>query len=456
MSTRLTSRGLAALVTALVVLGAAAAAQAQAGLTLSGETRIRYETLEGQFRARGAGGDQILAVRTLAKAEFEGKNFAAGIELQDSRAELDDQGTPLSTSLVDPLDVLQAYVRLDVPAPIGFDESRLTLGRQTISIGSRRVIERVEFANVIFSYTGAYWRSDTTDGDELHILAVAPLARQPTSLDDLRRNRLSADEESWNRTFWGVHYRRANAFGALLPDTWGETFLYGLNERDSDDLQTPNRQYLQPGIRFYRAPKVGRVDFDIEAAVRRGARRASTLPTDRDDLTVRASTLHAAVGFSPVHPWMPRLSLDYDYASGDRNPADGVYGQYERLFGSRRTDLGNTSLFGPWTPANLVAPGGRLEIAPHPQWDARISYKAGFLASARDVWTVARLRDASGTSGKFVGHTIDARARYRFKDRKLDLEVGASLFSPGEFAKSAPNSPGETTLFGYIQMLSRF
>lgn len=450
------SRLLAGLVTALGVLGAPAAVQAQVGFTLSGETRIRYETLDGQFRAGGEGGDQILAVRTLAKAEFEGEGFAAGVELQDSRAELDDQGTPLSTSLVNPIDVLQAYVRLDVPAPPGFDDSRLVLGRQTISIGSRRVIERVEFANVIFSYTGAYWRSNTADGDELHILAVSPLARQPTDSVDLRRNQPSGDEESWNRTFWGVHYRRADAFGVRLPDTWAEAFLYGLSERDAEDLQTPNRQYLQPGFRLYRAPKTGRVDFDIEAAARRGTRRASALTTDREDLDVRASTLHVALGYSPDHPWKPRLSLDYDYASGDHDPADGVYGQYERLFGSRRTDLGNTSLFGPWTPANLIAPGGRLEIAPHPQWDARISYKAGFLASASDVWTVARLRDASGSSGRFVGHTVDVRTRYRFKDPKLSAEIGASLLRPGEFARSAPNSPGETTLFGYVQILRRF
>lgn len=431
-------------------------AQAQESFTLSGETRARYETLDGQFRAGGQGGDQIIAMRSLLKLEYARERFAAAVELQDSRAYLDDAGTPLSTSLVNPVDVLQAYVRFDLPGPAEFKDSRLILGRQTLSIGSRRVIERVEFANVIFSYTGAYWRGETVAGDELHLLAVAPVGRQPTSFDDLRDNSPSADEESWNRTFWGVHYRRADVLGGRLPDTWAEVFVYGLNERDTVDLPTPNRQYLQPGFRLYRSPKMGRADFDIEASVRRGTRRSTTSATDQRDLDVRASTLHAAVGFSPDHPWKPRLALDYDYASGDDEPTDGVYGQYERLFGSRRTDLGNTSLFGPWTPANLIAPGGRIEIAPHPQWDARISYKAGFLASPRDVWTVARLRDPTGASGRLIGHTVDTRARYRFQDRKLSAEIGASVFLPGEFAKSAPNSPGETTLFGYVQLLRQF
>lgn len=426
------------------------------GFSLSGETRARYETLDRQFRAGGQGGDQIIALRTLVKLEYEGDRFAAGVELQDSRGYLDDLGTPISTSLVNPLDILQANVRVDLAAPAGFDESTLILGRQTISIGSRRVIERVDFANVIFSYTGAYWRADTPRGDELHVLAVVPVGRQPSGQDDLRDNALSGDEESWGRRFWGVHYRHADALGERLPDTWAEVFLYGLNERDTSKVQTPNRQYIQPGFRLYRAPALGQVDFDIEGALRRGDRRASSLATDRNDLDVKASTLHVAVGYSPDNPWGLRVSLDYDYASGDRDPSDGTYEQYERLFGARRTDLGNTSLFGPWTPANLRAPGGRIEVAPHPRWDARIAYKAGFLAEPKDVWTVARLRDPSGASGRFIGHTLDARARYRFNDPDLSAEVGGSVFVPGDFAKTAPNSPGETSLFGYLQVLRRF
>ncbi|MDZ4319479.1 MAG: hypothetical protein U1A07_11700, partial [Phenylobacterium sp.] len=63
MRTHLAGGGLTALAAALAVIGAPAACLAQSGLTLSGETRIRYETLEGQFRAGGAGGDQILAMR---------------------------------------------------------------------------------------------------------------------------------------------------------------------------------------------------------------------------------------------------------------------------------------------------------------------------------------------------------------------------------------------------------
>lgn len=37
--------------------------------SLHGEARIRYETVDGQFRAGGKGGDQAIAMRTLMLAD---------------------------------------------------------------------------------------------------------------------------------------------------------------------------------------------------------------------------------------------------------------------------------------------------------------------------------------------------------------------------------------------------
>ena len=82
-------------------------------LTIRGEVRARYETLDGQFRARGSGSDQALALRTLILAEANLKainlpGVTFGGEVQDARLELDDAGTPLSTSNVNAFDMLQA------------------------------------------------------------------------------------------------------------------------------------------------------------------------------------------------------------------------------------------------------------------------------------------------------------------------------------------------------------
>ncbi|CAN0599137.1 unnamed protein product, partial [Laminaria digitata] len=110
-----------------------------AWLTLKGETRVRYETLQGQFRADGEGGDQLLLFRSLLLAEADTGPISFGVEIQDSRTYLADAGTPLSSSIANPLDLLQFYARIDeLPGVFGEgSSSKLTLGRQTVSIGSK-------------------------------------------------------------------------------------------------------------------------------------------------------------------------------------------------------------------------------------------------------------------------------------------------------------------------------
>ena len=431
-------------------------------LVLRGEARVRYETLDGQFRARGSGGDQALALRTLLLAEANLKGLklpqiTLGVELQDSRFELDDAGTPLSTSSVNAFDVLQAYVRFDLNGALNQKEVALTLGRQTLDIGSRRVLERVEMANVIFSYTGAYWRSVSKRGDEWHLVYVSPVGRFPTDFPSLADNEIVADKEEWGRVFWGAHYRRPKAIEAWISDTWLEGFVYRLKERDMRDVQTPDRNYWQPGTRLFRAPKDGRADFEIEASHRTGSRRATNAVSDERDLNVSAWTLHAHWGWTFASDWKWRIAVDYDFASGDKNPNDNRFDRYERLFGGRRTDLGNTGIFGPLTPANLVAPGARIEFAPTPRLDFRLSYKAAFLASATDLWTDARLQDPTGASGRFIGHEWDSRMRFWFVRDAVRGEVGASALFPGQFAKTVPNAPGQDqTLFVYGSVVITF
>ncbi len=447
-------RSIAVAATLLAWPGLPASAEESARLSFSGEARIRYESLSGQFRAGGSGGDQAVFLRTLLHGRYDAGFATFGLELQDSRSYETDSGTPLSTSFVNPLDILQLYVETDAPAPIGEDWSAvLRTGRQTVSIGSKRQIERVSYANVIKSYTGLHYESRAVSGDEFHAIAVVPLSRQPGDRASIDDNRLSGDEEQWNRLIWGLHYRRANIIADQWPDLTGEIFVYGLEENDSDAFQTPDRHYVTPGFRLYRSPQPGRLDIDIEGAWRFGRRRASSAPSDVQNLDVSATMFLSYLGYTFDMPWEPRLALEYYWASGDDDPDDDRFDQYERLFGSRRTDLNNTSIHGPLTPANLSAPGIRLELNPGPRSDARLAWSAASLASARDSWVIARLQDPSGQSGDFIGHTLDGRMRYQLIPDQLELELGASVLFPGEFADTVPGSPApDRTLFGYAQL----
>ena len=428
-------------------------------LRVSGESRVRFETLDGQFRAYGQGGDQLLSFRTLFLTEANLGRVSLGFELQDSRTYMGDAGTPLSNSITNPLDFLQLYARVDgLGGVLGEGSgSSLTIGRQTVSIGSKRQIERVDFANVIKSYTGVHFSSLSPRGDELHAILVVPTARFPNERDDLDDNRLSGDEEQWGRRIWGVHYRRANILPFAAPGLSAELFVYGLEEKDTSDFETADRSHYSPGFRLYRKPLPGRWDIDIEGALRKGERSATTNPADRPALDVDAGMLFAAVGYTFDTPWQPRIALEYYYASGDDGPDDRDFEQHERLFGSRRSDLNNTSIHGPLTPANLSAPGFRVEVKPNSRWDGRFYYHAAYLASDTDAWVIARRRDTTGQSGDFLGHVLDARARYWVVPDSLRLEIGASVLFGGEFVEDAPDKPdAENTYFGYTMLTLTF
>lgn len=421
---------------------------------LSGESRARLEFLGNQFRAGLGGGDQALALRTLVAFERASGPLTLGVEFQDSRHYLDDDGSFLSTSQVAAADVLQGYVRFQADAEGA--GGTFTLGRQTIDIGSRRQLERVEFANVILNYTGLHgqWRAGR---DGWHLVFVSPVAKRPNDFESLRRNALAADREQWNRRIGALHWIRRDAWPARIRGLQLEGYVYTLDEDDSRRYRTPNRHYVTPGLRLLVAPAPGRWDAEVEAAWRFGNRRASDRPEDLRPLRVRARTVHAHAGYTFDGGWQPRIAIDWDYATGDRDPSDGRFDQYERLFGARRTDLGNTGIHGPLTPANLDAPGFRIEAQPDTDTDFRISFKRARLDQARDAWVVARVRDPSGRSGRSIGLSTDLRIRHWLLRDAARLEVGASYLALGRFARAAPNATGEgDPRYGYVQVTWTF
>lgn len=444
---------------ALFVLAGSASAEASPDwLNIHGEVRARYESLDGQFRSNRTGSDQGLFFRTLLHVEAEKDGYALGAEVQDSRSYLTDSGSAISSSYVNPVDFIQGYVRIPVSDILdGSYSGGLTVGRQTISIGSKRQIERPSFANVIRSYTGVRLKLVNQDKDEFHAIAVVPVERLSTDRDDIENNRPVFDEEQWERLFWGLHYRKSDALPEWMSDIWAEAFVYGLHERDAYGEETPNRNYLTPGFRYYRKSRPGEWNFDIDGALRFGSRRATSNPVDTRDLDVFATQLLVRIGYTFEHSWEPNLAFQYYWASGDKDPGDGEYGQYERLFGSRRTDLNNTSLHGPLTPANLSAVGGRFEMKPTDRSTFRLTYSAAFLASDTDSFVVGGQRDPSGNSGSFIGHEIDSRVAYEILPRELVFSVGASALLHGEFTKTNPNAPeANNTYYGYSQLTYKF
>ena len=88
------------LLSLLVFVGSLSAGTIPDWLSISGEVRARYETLDGQFRSGRTGGDQGLFLRSLLKLEAQKDGYVLGGELQDSRSYLTDSGSAISSSYI--------------------------------------------------------------------------------------------------------------------------------------------------------------------------------------------------------------------------------------------------------------------------------------------------------------------------------------------------------------------
>lgn len=424
-------------------------------LTLSGSHRIRYSHLSNQFRANLDENDKALSFRTLLQAEARFGKLSFVGEIQDSRAHSTDDNSGVSTIIVDTFEPLQAYVNLRLDNVAGAGSTLdLTGGRQTLDIGSRRLIARNRHRDAIQAFTGlhAHWKGE--DKSELRLFYLLPVITRPSDRESLLENKTRFNEEDFDLSLWGVFYSRPD----LLLGGTGEFYIYGLDEDDdSSERQTRNREIYTPGIRLLKSPQAGEWNFDIENVVQFGTRRATTAITDVDDLDVFAHFHHIQIGYTWETPWLPRLDFEFDFASGEVDTTDGDSDRFDSLFGPRRSDFGPTGIFGILGRENIVSSGFRISARPNARTDGFISWRANWLDKKSDSFSRSGVRDATGQSGSFGGHLIEGRIRYWLVPNNIQLEIGGAYFIEGEFLRNAPAASGNgDPMFFYLDLAFTF
>lgn len=420
------------------------------GLTIKGEVRARVEGIDGQFRPNAAQDDAMFSLKTTLQVEYDGGPWRIGGELWDGRAYGEKSNSSAGTGEVDAMEMVQAYVGLDFGMG-GGSKAQVTAGRFTMNLGSRRLVARQAFRNTTNAFTGVNFQWKGRGGDQLTLLWAMPQLRLPDDIEGIHDNSVKRDKETSDLQFYGGSLTKAGVLGGSL-----EIYGYGLAERDSANRPTRNRHIFTPGLRAYRAPKAGRVDYDVEGAYQFGRTRATTAPTDLTDLDVSAYFIHAEAGRTFSGGWQPRLSFDFDIASGDRSKAK-TYNRFDTLFGARRFDFGPTGLYGAVGRFNTISGGARFEVKPDGKSDAMMMYRALWLDSKTDSFSNTGVRDSSGASGAFAGNQFEARYRRTLIPDVLRVDTGVAYLAKGRFLKDAPNAPqtGDTK-YGYIDLYFDF
>lgn len=394
-----------------------------AWLRVGGDYRTRFEGTENRGFAPGVSDDYLLSrvrVNVTVKPADWLTFFFQG---QDARVYF-NQRIPNAPNFEAPLDLRMGYAEIGAPkGPV-----TLRLGRQEINFGDQRLVGSSNWANTArtFDAVRATFRSGGYRLDAFAASVVVPAAGafdRPVTGDNLHGlvggiEKLVPQATIEPYLFW-----------RLQPRVTGETGV-----RANLDLKTV-------GMRWVGKLPAG-FDYVTEMAVQRGS-----LGAEKD----RAWAGHWVLGYSPARaPWKMRLISEYNFASGDENPRDGVRGTFDHLYPTPHEKYGLCDQVG-WR--NIHDVRGAVEVKPHKAVGAALSYHTWWLANAHDALYAAGgaviARRSDGAFGRRVGQEIDLSGSWAI-NKQISLAAGVGHIFPGEFLRRA--TPGVGYTFPFVML----
>lgn len=463
------------------------------------ENRTRYESLSDTFKPsqalgpKSGGGDQQIALQTDLWLQAKLGDFRLATEFMDARALGSDAGTnrtpnPPNNTMADTLDFTQAYVSYaNQNAFYSGKGLEIKAGRQTMDLGSRRLVARPVYRNTVNNFTGVRIRVLAYDQWQFNAFGTMPVLRYPnyiptpvggnSTLLAANANLMLNGTPQWDVEDTQTWFSGGILEGYnLLKNINAELYLYNLTEGDSANNPTRNRKYFTPGLRVYTKPGKGSFDFVAEGMGQFGTVQYTTLAANNQQQNHQAWSEHIEAGYSFDLPMSPRFLVEYDWASGSKNNNKYIAGatdsRFDPLYSATDMDFGSTGIYSAFQRSNINSPGARLNFAPRSDVTVSLQQRAIWLDSTQDCWGGAScssavapgLRtNARGTSGSYVGDQLGASSHYNYNS-SLNFEAGWFHLFKGQFAKTAVSTatatqtttPGADTNYFYVQSQVRF
>jgi hypothetical protein len=382
-------------------------------LTLGAETRLRWEGFSGQNFDPDRN-DHYLLTRVRLNVGLKPtpwlQLFAQAQDAHVAWNELIPHAPPFESRF----DLRQAWFEL------GRTDSvfQLRAGRQEIIFGDQRLVGAADWGNVgrVFDAIRVNSRLGKTRATVFSSSVVIP--------DDLA---------------FDHHVQGNNLHGAWLT-------------RDVRWLRLePFAFWHVGGGTRSETGRIGRFDlwtWGVQAAGKPSAHLELGTDLARQQGTVVERGASAWAGF-----WWAKyrfLRVDYNYATGDRDPRDGRRQTFTLIYPTPHDKYGLADQVG-WRNIHHVAI--IAEHKPSAKWTLQAKFHSWWLASATDALYNAGgqllLRDATGRSGRFVGNEVDGQF---FWNANPYTRVGGGLgyLIPGEFIRNT--SPGSRYLFPYVSL----
>jgi len=195
---------------------------------------------------------------------------------------------------------------------------------------------------------------------------------------------------------------------------------------------------------FHAQGSFGAFDYGVDLAANFG---------ETGSLDIEAYAVAVVLGYTFACDWSPRVSVEWTWASGDEDPADGELGTFNPLFPFGHSYQGFLDIFA-WRNGHDLAL--RLDARPDEAWSFQVAVHGFWLDEEADSWYGAAgtpIRTFPAAGDRFVGVEIDLSAKYRIAENVL-LWFGYSHFFAGDFVEESGRDPDTDWVF--VQLTADF
>jgi hypothetical protein len=389
-------------------------------LRVRGEFRERIEGFSNANYTEGRDDGYALTRFRFNVAVTAAKHLAFQANLQDARV-ADKEVGPTTAPFRGPFDLRTAFADVgDAKVPVA-----LRLGRQEISFGEQRLIGSLPWVN-----TGRSWDA-----------ARAILRTSMFQVDIFGASLVRSLPDDFDKS--GNGNRLAGAYASsttLLPRATVEPYVFWRRDVNLlSELGVPGTlSQTTIGTRIA-GLLPAKLDYGVEMAMQRGGLDADSISAWAGHWQLRASLPGWAA---------PKITSEYNFATGDENATDGSRQTFDQLYPTGHDKLGLSDQVG-WRNIHHLREG--IEITPFKATPVSINYHSWWLASRTDGLYAASgalvARVAGGAVNTHVGQEIDFLVS-RAITPQLQLSAGYAHIFSGAFLREA--TPGASYSHPYI------
>ncbi len=392
------------------------------------------------------------------------KIYAQGQDSREIDSDRPDIPGLLGAEGNDSVDLRQGYVEL---GDAKLFPLTLKVGRQVLLYGDERLIGPLDWSNLsrTFDAVKLRWEEQKWSLDAFASSVVVPNAGEFNQSDFVNGN-----ETRRGQVFSGVYFTTT----ALSFQTTDLYALY-LHENPNPKYQPRplgDTNFATFGIRVKSKP--GAFAHQPPAAPSDGKSAPAPAPPPKAvgfdyggemafqtgevrGLDLSSFAINAGVGYTFDVAWTPRVGVEYNYASGDKNPADGDIQTFQNLFPTNHKFYGIMDVTAWQNMQQIMA---SVTVHPCKTVTALVDYRAFFIASTDDVWyrangvtPVRPLTPAARDAGRYEGSQIEVVVTWSPK-KYFQLQGGYAHFFAGTYL--ADTGPSSDANFGYVQATFSF